>query len=1353
MTPEQYHQAKQCYFDVINAKPTDRKVLLAAIDDLEVRVHVEKLVAADGEVGSNDEFLAPITTNFSEIRSSPIDRDLLIGREIGEYRILERLGEGGFGSVYRAVRTDFKQEVALKLIRGDQHMRGDIVRRFQHERQYLAMLSHPHIAQIFNAGITNEGGPYFIMEFVRGANAITTYCDQQCFTISDRLKLFQSVCGAVQHSHNCGIIHCDLKPANILVSETGELKIVDFGVSRMASNQQQADYTISELPGASPLTPEYASPEQLRGHRPTTHSDVYALGVVLYELLVGTRPFALSGRSYDEAIGILRDEFPKPPSEALSHAISSRSSEGGRQGVAKRAELRQSEPKDLRRFIRGDLDTIVMMAMQKEVDRRYASPKDLADDIVRFFKREPLLARPDSSAYRIRRFAERNRLGVAVGTLVIIAVFGALFAVSYGKHVAEAALAEKSQSLVERDAAFDKAEELRLLESHQRSLAEKRLGLAEARRLTATAYNCLASDVVLGLLLARESIHLQQSQGNGEMPEAQAIQFMIDTLKHHGGTLRYESDEPIAFLERVPNRGAIVVGTRSGELRVIAISPNDTLENIESSFKVNSTVDRVAIANNGRYLACLGQRDKERVMNAMDLNSHSQTQRHIRSGYGDHDKIVWSSDSANVLVSRAGGEISSLAFDGEELSPASVIFKAEDVDGLMGGLDVCIVATTPLLVAALGTQSVKVHRLEGRNAELLTDFRDESFFPQQAIASGDASSFAIWGFTDVHCFFDKGERGYSKPLAKLAVSPYRSDRDMNRITVVSYMSNDEFLVVGTSEGDLLAWSLVNIDDENVAPLFKSHVSGAVTCLDYDDATRCIVAGTTQGKLYAWVIDEIIGARTTPNVILQAHPGPIQDIKIISEEGILVSTDDHYVRKFRLNAPVPSELDEQSYFGPYRTDFSRVRAPAIQAAIPIQMSIPDYSLSSSEIYFTDGDRWIQNTATGDRDQNDVALQNNAGFPYGAVRVDGHQGLLECCLSKRPTPTNAAFAVTRNNEFTCKMKTQEPATWIVESSAHSKVLEPVLSFPFGANLHIRLGHPILWNNWLLRGSELWDMSSSEYAPIQLGIESVDKGVGLAFSSDRQWLVVNDMQDNCVVWKLSTISHDIVPFAKLPELALGFSPAGDLVTLREDRINLWIASEDGFPREPTLTIDRVKDPHLIVFNDDSSRIAIVTRQSEAKVWSISKSTCHLQFTANNVTAVTFAKDDSVFLGTSHGKLSHYDSHGQRLNLIDTSVDRPIHSVAVNPATTHAAAASGSAIFHFDLRNSSVLELQQNASNIRSIAYSHDGRWLAALHEGGRQNLSVWPVDLETLLTIASETAGRELTAEERQTHLKLD
>jgi len=335
------------------------------------------------------------------------------GRQLSGYTLVREIGRGGMGSVYLGERSDgaFHKEVAVKLVR--QGMTGaDILGRFRQEREILASLDHPGIARLLDADTTEEGLPYFVMEFVDG-QPIDRWCDERKLKVTQRLKLFRAVCDAVEYAHQRLVVHRDLKPGNILVTGDGNVKLLDFGIAKILRPERAGEETTRTL--ARLMTPEYASPEQVNGANITTQTDVYSLGVVLYELLTGHRPYRLLRAAVREMERVIAEEEPTRPSLVVATT---------EERVTPRtvSEVREGDPNRLRKRLEGDLDCIVLTALHKEPVRRYRSVEAFAEDVGRHLDNRPVSAREDSLWYRVSRFVRRHPGAVAAGILIVLSL-------------------------------------------------------------------------------------------------------------------------------------------------------------------------------------------------------------------------------------------------------------------------------------------------------------------------------------------------------------------------------------------------------------------------------------------------------------------------------------------------------------------------------------------------------------------------------------------------------------------------------------------------------------------------------------------------------------------------------------------------------------------------------------------------------------------------------------------------------------------------------------------------------------------------------------------------------------------
>src|SRR5258708_6537362 len=427
MTGERWQQIRRAFDEVVLLPALERTTHLDRVcaGDAEVRREVESLLIA--HEAAESVFLNVPAVNL-KLSVDTFAAPTRVGRGIGAYDILEEIGHGGMGEVYRAGRADghYEQEVAIKLVRGG-YDTASVLERFRHERQILASLDHPNIGRLLDGGTAEDGIPYLVMELIQGT-PIDQYCDAQKLTVSERLRLFLQVCSAVQYAHQRLVIHRDIKPGNILVTRQGVPKLLDFGIAKIFDPAINSAATI-----AGPMTPEYASPEQILGEPITTATDVYSLGVVLFQLLTGRSPYPKNTHLPHEFARAICELEPEQPSTIVARrdvspgAISESASEVPRSDELPKGP-RESSPAKLRRRLSGDLDTITLRALRKEPQRRYASVEQFAEDIRRHLEGLPITALRDSWRYRARKFTVRHKLGVAATVLVLTAVLGGVAA-------------------------------------------------------------------------------------------------------------------------------------------------------------------------------------------------------------------------------------------------------------------------------------------------------------------------------------------------------------------------------------------------------------------------------------------------------------------------------------------------------------------------------------------------------------------------------------------------------------------------------------------------------------------------------------------------------------------------------------------------------------------------------------------------------------------------------------------------------------------------------------------------------------------------------------------------------------
>jgi serine/threonine protein kinase len=580
LTPDaaSWRRLDAAFQGALDLPPGERAAYLDRVcgADTDLRAEVEAMLAADVP-----QHALGIERLVHDGEALSLDPDPFIGLRLGPWQVIDLLGHGGMGTVYLAERADgqYEQRVALKLVRGAaRHSPGST--RFKAETYILARLSHPNIARVIDAGHTPEGSAWLVMEYVDGS-PVTTHCDAHRLTIEERLRLFRVVCDATQHAHQSLVVHRDLKPSNIFVSGAGEVKLLDFGIAKLLEpDHPLADQTTPELRA---LTPAYAAPEQIRGEPVTTAADVYVLGVVLYELLTGQRH---AGHEAASGVAFELPDMPLAPSLAVSRRLAT-NNDDARAALSDVAAARRTSPARLVRRLAGDIDRVVLKALQPEPERRYGSAGQLADDLQRLLDGRPVVAQPATLAYRVRRFIGRHRVGVTMASvLCALAVSFAVVATLQARAVR-----------VERDRArleASRAERVSLLVTDLFKLAEPAVGRGEtitarellergSHRITmelqgdpemqSALYNALARvygnlglhDAAIAVLQRALALELV-ADGEGALARAETLHLLAErhAARNDYATASRQFREALALRRRLKAPGAEVAATLEG---------------------------------------------------------------------------------------------------------------------------------------------------------------------------------------------------------------------------------------------------------------------------------------------------------------------------------------------------------------------------------------------------------------------------------------------------------------------------------------------------------------------------------------------------------------------------------------------------------------------------------------------------------------------------------------------------------------------------------------------------------------------------------------------------------------------
>lgn len=496
----------------------------------------------------------PFAPDPGSAEAAAPDPDARLGTLVGGYRLTERLGQGGMATVYRGVKEDatFEHQVAVKLVRPGMDSQA-LLGRFRDEQRILSSLNHPNIARFFGGGVAEDGQPYILMELVDG-RPLDRFCDDRRLSVEARLELFCRVCDAVEHAHGRLVVHRDLKPSNVLVTEDGTVKVLDFGVAKLLG-QAEADLTALTVLYGVPLTPEFAAPEQLQAEEATTTTDVYALGVVLYDLLAGSRPFPLASLlPLERARKVLETDPERPstravnPREPASPVPLKRDAASTAPSPEEIAERRSTTPQRLRKRLEGDLDTIVLKALRRESERRYPSAAALREDVERHLRDLPIRARPETWTYAFGRFLRRNRTAAALSALLFLSLILGLGLALAGQRAAQREAATSARVvdfLVDAfrtaDPTFGDGADVTAIDIVDRAAEKIRSDLDAEPAVRARLLNVLGQssralgDFARAEELVEESLRLSRRHAGPEAPETLATRSLLATVYRDSG--------------------------------------------------------------------------------------------------------------------------------------------------------------------------------------------------------------------------------------------------------------------------------------------------------------------------------------------------------------------------------------------------------------------------------------------------------------------------------------------------------------------------------------------------------------------------------------------------------------------------------------------------------------------------------------------------------------------------------------------------------------------------------------------------------------------------------------------------
>ena len=660
LSAAEFSRLSTLWDESIDMAPGERDAWIAALErsDPKTAALLRALCASQDESRERG-FLETSDLVASHVASLVAADPGLIGQQFGPYRVLSLLGHGGMGSVWLAERADglFTRQVALKLIHPALKSRV-MSERFTREREILASLNHPNIARLLDAGFAEDGQSYLALDYVAGT-PVTTYCDERRLPVRERLELFRQILSAVQYAHAHLVIHRDLKPANILVTDEGQVQLLDFGIAKLLTEGEAKETELTQMGGRA-LTPDYAAPEQIAGAPITTAADVYALGVMLYELLTGERPYKLKRDSRGALEEAILQADPVAPSRAALSAAA--------------AVARATTPKKLSSTLQGDLDTIAIKALKKPPAERYATANAFGEDIERYLRGDVVLAQPDSVAYRALKFARRHWVGIAAASVLLLTLTGGLVATSYE---AKIAAAQRDAAAVQRDAA---------LQAQLRSLTQT----AAARLKDADVPGALA--IILEVVAHADAKGALSPEALSVFQEARAQDALVMVLSGHSAQLRSAAfspdgtrivtashDKSARIWERDSGRETLELVGHTASVEQAEFSP-DGARVLTASWDKTA---RVWDAKTGAQILVLrGHTDQLRSA------AFSPDGRRIVTGSFDNTARVWDAETGRELLTLSGhsDRVACARFspDGRRVVTASVDKTARIWDAATG---------------------------------------------------------------------------------------------------------------------------------------------------------------------------------------------------------------------------------------------------------------------------------------------------------------------------------------------------------------------------------------------------------------------------------------------------------------------------------------------------------------------------------------------------------------------------------------------------------------------------------------------------------------------------------------------
>jgi len=1243
-------------------------------------------------------------------------------RQIGPYKLLQQIGEGGMGTVYMAQQEKpVRRRVALKIIKPGMDSK-QVVARFEAERQALSMMDHRNIAHVLDAGTTERGRPFFVMELIHGL-AITRYCDEKKLSINARMELFKSVCDAVQHAHQKGIIHRDLKPSNILVTDqdgTPVAKIIDFGLAK-ALYQPLTDKTMFTQLGQVMGTLEYMSPEQATMNQleVDTRSDIYSLGALLYELLTGAIPFdrtRIQQAAIDQILKIIREEDPLRPSARLSSVNS----------LVDVATNRGTEPKRLGLLLRGDLDWIVMKAMEKDRDRRYETANGLGLDIVRYINGEAVNAAPPSSIYRIRKFVKCNRAAVASAISLLAALVMGIAGSSYGMYRALEAESDAVEAGVQiqilLDTAKENAKRLLALAEHNEQLAltagdeknaaldaknrlESELRLSTAFRIAAEAQTERAVRPQRSLLLAMAAVDATRS--HHEPVDSKVEQCLRESLQAVGGTPFPQLQKDIYSRSTTSASGNMLAVCDNDFVTVADLTAVDVAASARKLEGHKDWISLVALSANGRWLATASLDGTARIWDLIADDPSSTAKRvsidHLPRlaprGHSQSLDMGISDDGTRLIIAR------------RYLSKTEN-YHPDQVTASIWRLDSETPEYTPVVLDAfdsfsstwrmspdgdrlvLANLDTNWYYVEGKRPmkARIWDLRSSSLEPTEfELASGDSEGFVTW-----------------------AISP-----DGDRIATVGRNS-------------IRIWDLKSEDPSATPIVLEDSVYGPFVFCPHG---KWFASASWEGSVRVWDLND-----TDPSAPVAAAECDAStkknEIAISSDGQRIALASGNSIQLFRLGDKDP---------------------------VKNAVSLTGHDESVSFLGFVaDGKRLVSRS------------RNSEGRIWDVVAPKRH-----ACAAVLPDRGVVMMGINPNNRLVTVEQTGVIKSWeLDECLTNPKMLpgrirhlqSPVKIFYHQSGLRPEqaLGGMAFDQSSLVTVSSdmkrvLWHSVGKDQSTVELqGLEG--KVVQSAFSEDgRRCAIVSD--NRCVyVWNLTEKSPqnvEVVLSGHRSEIeTISFGNGGHSLVTTDSGLNarVWnLKANDpnASPIELMVPLERIDTSGL---SRDGKRLVVAGWGQTICVWDLTQAGAKLRRLpfGGNPYGLLQISPNSRWLLLAHqtgGDPVIYDleNRSERYGKQLTGHRGKVQHVLFSPESRRVYTGDEDGmvrVWDLDVENpgATSIVLQGHQHSIRSMALAPDGRWLVtASYEGVR----IWPLQMEDLMSAAKQAVGRQLKQQERELH----